>query len=42
MGHEINQEFPASSRTVTPLPETFGVLGKIVFSIGLEGFATPS
>ena len=37
MGHEINQEFPASSHTVTPLPETFGVLGRIVFSIRTRG-----
>ena len=37
MSHEINHEFPASSHTVTPLPETFGFLGKIVHSIRTRG-----
>ena len=37
MSHEINHEFPASSHTVTPLPETTGVLGGIIHSIRTRG-----
>jgi len=37
VSHEINHEFPASSHTVTPLPETSGFFGKIVLSIRTRG-----
>ena len=37
MSHEINHEFPASSHTITPLPETKGLLGGIIHSIRTRG-----
>jgi putative flippase GtrA len=37
MSHEIRHEFPASSHTITPLPETAGFFGKIVHSIRSRG-----
>lgn len=37
MGDEYLKEFPASSRTITPLPETTGFLGQIVHSIRTRG-----
>ena len=37
MSHEINHEFPASSHTVTPLPETTGFFGGIIHSIRTRG-----
>ena len=37
MGHEYRSEFPASSRTITPLPETTGFLGRIVHSVRTRG-----
>lgn len=37
MSHELRREFPASSRTVTPLPETTGMFGSMVHSIRTRG-----
>lgn len=37
MSHEIDREFPASSHTVTPLPETDGFFGGIVHLIRTRG-----
>lgn len=37
MSHELRREVPASSHTVTPLPETTGFLGSIVHSIRTRG-----
>jgi putative flippase GtrA len=37
MNHELRREFPASSRTVTPLPETSGLIGSMVRSIRTRG-----
>lgn len=37
MGHEYQREFPATSRTITPLPETTGFLGSIIHSIRTRG-----
>ncbi|MEI7622074.1 MAG: GtrA family protein [Actinomycetes bacterium] len=37
MSHDINHEFPASSHTVTPLPETSGIIGKVISSIKTRG-----
>ena len=37
MSHEIDREFPASSHTVTPLPETTGFLGGIISLIRTRG-----
>ena len=37
MSHEIDREFPASSHTVTPLPETTGFFGGIISLIRTRG-----
>lgn len=37
MRHEFRQEFPASSRTITPLPETTGQIGALMHSIRTRG-----
>jgi len=37
MSHELRREFPASSRTVTPLPETSGFIGSVMHSIRTRG-----
>jgi len=37
MSHKFQHEFPASSQTITPLPETFGFFGKIFSSIRTRG-----
>lgn len=37
MEHELRREFPLSSHTITPLPETDGILGRIVRSVRTRG-----
>lgn len=37
MSHQINNEFPASSRTITPLPDTSGFFGRIFSLIRTRG-----
>lgn len=37
MSHEINREFPVSSHTVTPLPETTGWIGGVIALIRTRG-----
>lgn len=37
MNHELRGEFPSSSHTVTPLPETSGFIGSMIHSIRTRG-----
>jgi putative flippase GtrA len=37
MSHELRHEFPAASHTVTPLPETKGLIGSMIHSVRTRG-----
>lgn len=37
MSHELRREFPSSSHTITPLPETTGFFGSLMHSVRTRG-----